>query len=251
MLAAAWVGGAAADKSWMGTQTPITLTRATRTAARVALRRASHEAASMPGTLLPCELIEELVAAACRIAADVHAQRHAPLPAGELEHPVDTSVVGLVVGRRLLPATELEQLAVGLFLQDVGRLALPAAFADKREPLAPDEEELARQHPLLGLGLLRDERIGAGVRAVVRSHHERWDGSGYPDGLIGAETPLLARIAAVAEGFCSSGLDAVRDGARTAYDPDVVEALAEVAEPYSSRSSAAPTMVSASISWWR
>ena len=71
----------------------------------------------------------------------------------------------------------------------------------KEGPLAPDEWELMMQHPLLGLEFLRDDSIPARAKSVVRSHHERWDGSGYPSGLVGDEIPLFARIAAVADVF--------------------------------------------------
>ena len=206
----------------------------------------------MSGILLPAELLDDLRAVARRIVSDVERwEQLGELGDSRLEHPIDATAVGVVVGRRLLAGSDLDELGAGLFLQDIGRLALPPALAFKEVALAPDEEELGRQHPLLGLELLRDDRIGADVRAVVRWHHERWDGMGYPDELIGAETPLAARIAAVANAFCADGLDAVRAGAGSAFDPTVAEALVEVAEPYPSRSSAAPTMVSASISWWR
>ena len=206
----------------------------------------------MPGILLPCELLDDLTAVARRIVSDVDRwERLGELGDPGLEHPIDATAVGVLIGRRLLAASDLGDLGAGLFLQDIGKLALPRGLAEKEGPLAPDEEELTRQHPLLGLELLRDDRIGADVRAVVRSHHERWDGAGYPDELIGAETPLAARIAAVANAFCTDGIDQVRAGAGSAFDPTVAEALIEVGEPYPSRSSAAPTMVSASISWWR
>jgi HD-GYP domain-containing protein (c-di-GMP phosphodiesterase class II) len=206
----------------------------------------------MPGTLLPCELLDDLRAVARRIATEASRwDRLGELGSPGLEHPVDATATGVVLGCRLLSAHDLDDLGTGLFLQDIGLLALPRSLADPDEPLAPDQAELARQHPLLGLGFLRDDRIGAGVRAVVRSHHEHWDGSGYPDELIGAETPLVARVAAVANTFCTDGLDAVEAGAGSRFDPAVAEALLELAEPYPSRSSAAPTMVSASISWWR
>ena len=100
-----------------------------------------------------------------------------------------------------MPQESLQELGTGLFLQDIGKLALPPSLVHKPGPLAPDEWELMMQHPLLGLEFLRDDTISAQAKSVVRSHHERWDGSGYPSGLVGEEISLFARIAAVADVF--------------------------------------------------
>jgi HD-GYP domain-containing protein (c-di-GMP phosphodiesterase class II) len=97
------------------------------------------------------------------------------------------------------------------------------------------------QHPLLGLEFLRDDSVPARAKAVVRSHHERWDGSGYPSGLIGDEISLFARVAAVADVFDAvtseryharamqppEGVEVIRAGAGSAFDPAVVEAFLE------------------------
>jgi putative two-component system response regulator len=148
-------------------------------------------------------------------------------------------VLGLAIGRRLAPASSLRELGTGLFLQDIGKLALPPSLVHHPGPLAPDEWELMMQHTLLGLELLRDDTIAAPSKAVVRSHHERWDGSGYPDGLKGKEPPLFARIAAVADVFGAAtserfhahglsrdeGIELIRAGSASAFDPAVVEAF--------------------------
>jgi HD-GYP domain-containing protein (c-di-GMP phosphodiesterase class II) len=99
------------------------------------------------------------------------------------------------------------------------------------------------QHPLLGLELLRDDSIPAKAKSVIRSHHERWDGSGYPGGLIGDEAPLFSRIAAVADVFHAVtseryhaparprrwGIEMIRSGSGIDFDPTIVEAFLEVA----------------------
>ena len=212
------------------------LSNLTRRTAMAALERASADARSMPGNLLPHERLDDLTAAARRIVAEVRGLPEAPYDlTGTGDRPIDAAVIGLLVGRRLeLPDESLLQLGLGLFLQDIGKLALPPSIVAKADPLDHDEQELMRRHPELGLDLLRDEDIGRDARAVIRFHHERWDGGGYPLGLVGEEIPLLARIARLADAFVAErsqpeGVAALRAGAGTAFDPELVEVLAEVA----------------------
>src|ERR671918_435009 len=174
------------------------LSNLARRTAMAAIERAAIDARSMPGNLLPHDCLDELTAAARRIVAEVERLPEAPYDlTGTGERPIDATVAGLLVGRRLeLPDEALLQLGLGIFLQDVGKLALPPSIVDKPDPLDDAEVELMRRHPAYGLDLLRDEDVGSGARAVIRFHHERWDGAGYPAGLIGEEIPLLARIAA-------------------------------------------------------
>ena len=203
----------------------------------------------MPGTLLPFETLEELAEMAGRIHDEVMCLDDADLAFGNgmppwayiVEHSIDATVAGLVVGRRLLDREALRDLATGLFLQDIGKLALPESIVQKPGPLAPDEWALMMKHTLLGLEFLRDDSVSAAAKSIVRSHHERWDGSGYPSALIGEEISLFARIAAVADVFeavtseryhapavpPAEGVEIVRAGAGTAFDPRVVEAFLE------------------------
>jgi HD-GYP domain-containing protein (c-di-GMP phosphodiesterase class II) len=242
-----WAGLRIADTFRVETQTPQALTAHTRDHARALLARAFDEAATMPGTLLRPDLLAELGETAGEILADVLRQDDRAFGFGggsrpedyNVEHSIDSTVVGLLVGRKLISQDALEDLATGLFLQDIGKLALPPGLVHKEGPLAPDERELMMQHPLLGLEFLRDDAIPAGAKAVVRSHHERWDGSGYPSGLVGEEISLFARIAAVADAFDAvtseryhapavpgrRGVEIIRDGAGSAFDPLVVEAF--------------------------
>jgi HD-GYP domain-containing protein (c-di-GMP phosphodiesterase class II) len=229
------------------TQTPQALTARTRDRARAALARAFEEAATMPGTLLPLELLEELTEVAGEILDEVLRQEDGAFSFGNgsrpedynVQHSIDATVIGLLVGRKLISQGALPDLATGLFLQDIGKLALPPRLVHKEGPLAPDEWELMTQHPLLGLELLRDDSIPGGAKAVVRSHHERWDGSGYPSGLVGEEISLFARIAAVADVFDAvtseryhapavprrHGVELICAGAGGAFDPVVVGAF--------------------------
>lgn len=250
MLAAAWAGRGTADKTPVETQTPLPISLETRADARAALRRAFDEAARMPGTLLPHELLGELTKVAGRIVEEVAAAPDGAFPledgagpdAYNVEHSIDCTIAGVLIGRRLVPSEELEELGLGLFLQDIGKLALPPSVVHKPGPLAPDEWDLMMQHPLLGLELLRDDTIGTRAKSVVRSHHERCDGSGYPSALVGEEASLFARIAAVADVFDamtseryhapawppSLAAQTIRAGAGCDFDAEVVAAFAEV-----------------------
>jgi HD-GYP domain-containing protein (c-di-GMP phosphodiesterase class II) len=257
MLAVAWAGGPTADNNRVETQTPHSLSLQTRDEARVVLARAFEEAAVMPGTLLPHELLSDLTEMAGQIVHEVASLDDDALLTANgrgawaymVDHSIDATVVGLLVGRRVVPDAELTELGVGLFLQDIGKLALPPRLAHMEGPLAPDERALMMRHPLLGLEFLRDDAVSPPSKSVVRSHHERWDGSGYPDALAGDEIPVFARIAAVADVFdavtserfhahavpVEEGVDLIRRSSGTAFDPAVVEAFLDVAGSAASR----------------
>ena len=212
------------------------LSNLARRMALAAFERASADARSMPGNLLPHERLDDLTAAARRIVAEVERLPEAPYDlAGAGDRPIDATVVGLLVGRRMgLRSEALLQLGLGLFLQDVGKLALPPAIVDKRGPLDDAELELMRRHPQRGLDLLRDHDLGSDARALIRFHHESWDGAGYPAGLAGAQTPLFARIAGLADAFVApgsqpAGVAVLRAGAGRAFDPELVEVFEDVA----------------------
>jgi putative nucleotidyltransferase with HDIG domain len=97
-------------------------------------------------------------------------------------------------------ADTLEQAAL---LHDIGKLDMPASILEKPAPLDDEEWEVMRTHPQVGYELLRDQPRFADAAALVWSHHECFDGSGYPRGLRGAEIPYGARILAVADAYDS------------------------------------------------
>lgn len=100
-----------------------------------------------------------------------------------------------------LSPDDLGALNRGGFLHDVGKIGIPDALLLKDEQLTPREYEQVKQHPVIGERLLGDLRSLAPVRPIVRHHHERLDGSGYPDGLRGAEIPLLAHVVSIVDAF--------------------------------------------------
>jgi putative two-component system response regulator len=89
---------------------------------------------------------------------------------------------------------ELDALRRGGILHDIGKLGIPDAVLLKEGPLTDPEWILMREHPVIGARLCRPLRTMAKTVDIIHYHHEKWNGSGYPEGLVGAEIPLLARI---------------------------------------------------------
>jgi putative two-component system response regulator len=106
------------------------------------------------------------------------------------------------LGRRLnLDQEDLIALHRGAFLHDVGKIAIPDRVLLKKGRLTRKEYDLMKQHPVVGDGLCRTVRSFEAVRPIVRHHHERLDGRGYPDGLMGDDIPLLAQIVSIVDVF--------------------------------------------------
>ena len=86
-------------------------------------------------------------------------------------------------------------------LHDIGKLGVPPWIMEKEGPLTDFEYDLMREHPLIGQNLIERKRELLPIGSLIRSTHEHWDGSGYPDGLSGAAIPLPARIVAICDAF--------------------------------------------------
>jgi len=95
----------------------------------------------------------------------------------------------------------LEQLRFGATLHDIGKIIIREHTLFKPGSLDPQEWEAMRKHPLTGSEMVKNIPHLAPAMAIIRHHHERWDGQGYPDGLAGSQIPQGARIVAVADGF--------------------------------------------------
>ena len=93
-----------------------------------------------------------------------------------------------------LTSAEIEDLAFAAHLHDIGTIAIPDAVMLKAGELTSEETELIRQHVLFGEEICQPLRNRGGVLPIVRHHHEKWDGTGYPDGLAGTEIPYLAQV---------------------------------------------------------
>ena len=101
-----------------------------------------------------------------------------------------------VIGMSVEDAPELE---FGFLLHDIGKVAIPDAILYKPEALTVSERALMEQHPVIGAEIVRGIEFLSGAIQVVRSHHERWDGAGYPDRLSAEDIPLAARVFSVAD----------------------------------------------------
>ncbi|MCE9603119.1 MAG: HD domain-containing protein [Gemmatimonadetes bacterium] len=122
---------------------------------------------------------------------------NSPWTAGHSER---VTHLALAIGRQLgLDEMELGRLYRGGLLHDIGKVAVPAAILDKPGKLTPEERAVVERHPGVGADILTPIPGFADVLPIVRSHHERIDGAGYPDGLAGAAIPWLARVLAVAD----------------------------------------------------
>ncbi|WP_379127882.1 HD-GYP domain-containing protein [Paenibacillus sp. sgz500958] len=101
-----------------------------------------------------------------------------------------------------LSVKDRNDLVRGCFLHDIGKSFIPVEILDQKEPLTTEQWELLKFHPVLGANLAGGfPGIAKGVTDVIRYHHERWNGEGYPCGLKGENIPLLARICAVIDAF--------------------------------------------------
>ena len=260
------------DELSEGIDVPESLTERTRARAETALQRAYEEAPSAlaGGGKMSEEAVDDLKRIAALIAAEVASSGDAVLAltdlagadAYTLQHSIDVTVLGLVLGRRVLNLfgwpnyrgeriftgvdERLTSLGVGLLLHDIGKLVVPSAVLQKKGPLDVDEWELMRQHPDAGMELLPGHAISPLAKSVVRSHHERWDGTGYPEGRSGARIPQFARIASVADVYdavtsarpyreaapAHVGYQIIAEGVGVAFDPEVVTAFRKVVAPY-------------------
>ena len=100
-----------------------------------------------------------------------------------------------------LASAEVETITQAGLLHDIGKIGVPEAVLRKRTALAPDERALVRQHPVIGAQIVAPYEFFAGGALVIRHHHERWNGTGYPDSLVATTIPRGARIVAVADVF--------------------------------------------------
>jgi putative nucleotidyltransferase with HDIG domain len=99
--------------------------------------------------------------------------------------------------------TQIESLRTVGFLHDIGKIGIADRILNKPAALTPEEYELIKRHPVIGESIVLELGLNREQRSIIRHHHERWDGLGYPDGLAKEEVPLLARIVSVADAFDS------------------------------------------------
>ncbi len=141
--------------------------------------------------------------------------------------------------------SRIEALEIAALLHDIGKVAVPDAILNKPGPLDQTEWAIMREHPRLGVMILREARQLSTVLPIVFHHHERYDGSGYPEGRGGKAIPALARILCVADSFMAMvstrpyrkamrpehAWEEVKTKSGIHFDPDVVAALGRVLPP--------------------
>lgn len=143
-----------------------------------------------------------------------------------------------------LSEEQKEHLHWAALLHDIGKIGIPDKVLRKPGPLSPEEWALMKQHPAIGAEILRKVQGLRPVARIIAAHHERWDGSGYPQGLRGEDIPLEARILAVVDSYSAmideriyhpaipheEALEEIRRNAGKLYDPRVVETFFKVLE---------------------
>jgi len=157
-----------------------------------------------------------------------------------------TQSYGVALARRIAPALvdASPTLGYGFFLHDIGKVGIPEHILCKRGPLDAEEWEVMRRHPLIGAQIVSPIPFLSAAVELIRHHHERFDGSGYPDGLRGEQIPLAARAFAVVDSFdamtserpyrgpmgVARALDEIRAGAGTQFDPEIVRVFIRMIE---------------------
>jgi HD-GYP domain-containing protein (c-di-GMP phosphodiesterase class II) len=143
-----------------------------------------------------------------------------------------------------LPAATVELARLGGWLHDCGKVSVPTDILSHRGPLDEQARERVRNHAVAGEALVSVVPGLSDAAQVVRSHHERFDGSGYPDGLAGEEIPMAARIVGAADAFVAmtesrpyegprrhaEAVEELMQGAGSHFDPQVVAAIVAVLE---------------------
>lgn len=166
-----------------------------------------------------------------------------PWPEGHLQRVAGYCV--LLAEAAGLDEAEATIITKAALLHEVGKLGVPEEVLRKSDRLTPADREQIRRHAILGAEMSRLLPGGEAISAVVRSHHEHWDGHGYPDGLAGERIPLGARILAIADAFDTLTMDrpwrsaftadeavqVLRLGADTQWDPRLVELFERVVQP--------------------
>ncbi|GAW91488.1 HD domain-containing phosphohydrolase [Calderihabitans maritimus] len=143
-----------------------------------------------------------------------------------------------------LKLSKEEQSTVALAgrLHDIGKIGIQDSILNKKGKLTEQEKKIIQEHPLIGERICSSLKFARGILPVIRHHHERYDGGGYPDGLAGEKIPLLARIVAIADAYdamtsdrpyrpgleVAAALSELKAGAGTQWDPELVDLFIEL-----------------------
>ncbi|MDI6707274.1 MAG: HD-GYP domain-containing protein [Bacillota bacterium] len=139
-------------------------------------------------------------------------------------HMYNVAVLSRKLGSRYgLAGKEMKLLEMAAGFHDVGKKYISGRILFRKGELTPGEYEIIKMHPVIGADILRKDGFDQGVVEAVRHHHERWDGTGYPDGLKGEEIPLYSRIISIADAY-----DAMVSGRPYKKDVSPLKALNEI-----------------------
>jgi HD-GYP domain-containing protein (c-di-GMP phosphodiesterase class II) len=197
-------------------------------------------AVALENAHLYAELKETFLNTAEALAAAV--EKRDPYTGGHIKRVVEYS---MAIARHLAsPLTDMEDLRLAAVLHDIGKIGIKDSVLLKQARL--DHEEIAhmREHPLVGEDILEHIEQMKQVRKIMRAHHEKWDGTGYPDGLKGEDIPVHARIIAIADTFDAittdrpyrraadwkTAVDEIKRCSGTEYDPVLVDAFTRACE---------------------
>ncbi len=140
------------------------------------------------------------------------------------DHLQRVELYAIEIGKDLgLSGLELEALRAAALLHDVGKIAVPEYIISKPGKLSPDEFEKMKTHTIVGAEIVEQIRFPYAVAPIVRSHHEKWDGSGYPDGLAGEAIPIGARILSTVD--CLDALASDRQYRRALPLEDAIQVI--------------------------
>ena len=160
-------------------------------------------------------------------------------------HAAQVAAYAVAIAHELdLPPEQVEIMRRSGYLHDIGKIAIPESILHKPAKLTDEEYEQIKQHPTIGADLIATSQSLRHLAPIVRHHHERWDGHGYPDGLAGYEIPLESRILNVCDSVEAMASDRpyqrglsqeqivaeVRRCAGTQFDPTIADAFIQIAE---------------------
>ena len=248
------------------------LSEQTKRRATIAIRDAFRDAPTTlaTGRDLPDKTVREMIDVVDLIIDEVANNLHAALALNDLanadgytlKHSLAVTTLGLSLGLRVMQKYgwfdaqdklrfddihgRLPPLGVGLLVHDIGKLTVPPEILNKPGKLTDEEWVTMKTHPMEGVRILQHATVSPLSRAVVRSHHEQWNGAGYPAGLAGSKIHQFARIAAVADVFDALTSDRhyrkawpvhkawtfIIERSGTHFDPEVVNVFQSSVAPY-------------------
>ena len=163
-----------------------------------------------------------------------------PYTKGHSDRVAEFSVL---IGKKLgLSEEDLKTLRIGGLFHDIGKIGIPDSILLKDERLTPEEYSEIKHHPSIGTHILSNATIFSNIIPIVKHHHERYDGRGYPENLKGEDIPFLARIATVADAFDAMSskrtyrnsldidtiIDEIQKNSGTQFDPKIAEVFLDI-----------------------